>query len=192
MRRASVVLLLLALSTVLAAQTSTPTKSAKSDTVAPVDRAYLQSIWDGWASADIEKQGRFYVQGPGHLFFDVAPLKYNSWQEYHDGVAPSLKDSPKVTYTLNDDLQIHPAGTVHMGDRNTRHGRHFATGRSAEVDVALDRRAGAAGRQMADHPRTRVGCGGTAGTIEISRRGSSIGVEHAFRRAVPAQNVGTL
>ncbi len=89
---------------------SAQTKPAKSDNGAPVDRAYLQSIWDGWASADLDKQGRFYAQGPGHLFFDVAPLKYNSWEEYKAGVAPSLKDSPKVTYTLNDDVQIHPAG----------------------------------------------------------------------------------
>ena len=40
---------------------------AKSDNVAPVDRAYLQSIWDGWASGDIEKQGRFYAQGPAAI-----------------------------------------------------------------------------------------------------------------------------
>ena len=85
-------------------------KAAKSDNVAPVDRAYLQSIWDGWASTDLDKQGRFYAQGNGHLFFDVAPLKYNSWEEYKAGVAPSLKDTPKVTYTLSDDVQIHPAG----------------------------------------------------------------------------------
>jgi ketosteroid isomerase-like protein len=70
----------------------------------------LQSIWDGWASADLDKQGRFYVQGPGHLFFDVAPLKYTSWDEYKAGVAPSLKEAPKVTYTVNDDTQIHPEG----------------------------------------------------------------------------------
>jgi len=75
-----------------------------------VDRTYLQSIWDSWAAADLEKQSQFYVKGSGHLFFDVAPLKYSSWQEYRDGVAPSLKDAPKVTYALNDDLQIHPAG----------------------------------------------------------------------------------
>jgi ketosteroid isomerase-like protein len=85
-------------------------KSAKSG--GPVDKAYLQSIWDGWASNDIEKQGQFYMQGPGHLFFDVAPLKYNSWDEYKAGVAPSLKDSPKVTFTLNDDIQIHPEGKI--------------------------------------------------------------------------------
>ena len=63
-------------------------------------------------SSDLEKQGSFYAQGPGHLFFDVAPLKYDSWDDYKAGVAPSLKDAPKVTYTLNDDLQIHPEGKI--------------------------------------------------------------------------------
>jgi ketosteroid isomerase-like protein len=77
-----------------------------------VDKAYLQSIWDGWTSPDLEKQGHFYAQGPGHLFFDVAPLKYDSWDEYKAAVAPSLKDAPKVTYTLNDDVQIHPEGKI--------------------------------------------------------------------------------
>jgi ketosteroid isomerase-like protein len=116
MCRNILIVLLIAIAAVvpLAAQTapSAPAKAApgKPATPAPVDKAYLQSIWDGWAAADIEKQNQFYVAGPGHLFYDVAPLKYNSWEEYKAGVAPSLKDSPKVTYTLNDDLQIHPAG----------------------------------------------------------------------------------
>lgn len=115
MHRIMIVLAMLALALPSAAQSSSPQQSKESapetKTAAPVDRAYLQGIWDGWASNDIEKQGRFYAQGPGHLFFDVAPLKYNSWEEYKAGVAPSLKDSPKVTYTLSDDVQIHPAGT---------------------------------------------------------------------------------
>lgn len=114
MHRALIALCLLALSLPVAAQSS-PTPQSKTPTApagsaAPVDRAYLQSIWDGWASNDIEKQSRFYASGPGHLFFDVAPLKYNSWEEYKAGVGPSLKDMPKVTYTLSDDVQIHPAG----------------------------------------------------------------------------------
>ncbi len=94
------------------AQAPKEAPKASAATGATVDRAYLQSIWDGWASADLEKQAQFYVKGPGHLFFDVAPLKYSSWEEYRDGVAPSLKDAPKITYALNDDLQIHPAGAI--------------------------------------------------------------------------------
>ncbi len=91
-----------------------PTEAPKTAAAAsaPVDRAYLQSIWDGWATANLEKQAKFYAKGPAHLFFDVAPLKYSSWEEYQAGVAPSLKDAPKVTYALNDDLQIHPEGAI--------------------------------------------------------------------------------
>jgi ketosteroid isomerase-like protein len=109
-------ILVLALSLPLAAQNpaTPPLQEAPKTSTAPatVDRAYLQSIWDGWAGADLEKQSQFYAKGSGHLFFDVAPLKYSSWQEYRDGVAPSLKDAPKVTYALNDDIEIHPAGPV--------------------------------------------------------------------------------
>jgi ketosteroid isomerase-like protein len=98
----------------LVAQNASPpsSKAAAPKSGAPVDKAYLQSIWDGWASNDVEKQGQFYAQGPGHLFFDVSPLKYNSWDEYKAGVAPSLKDSPKVTFTLNNDIQIHSEGKI--------------------------------------------------------------------------------
>ena len=110
MRRVIFSILLVAWVTSAAAQTApSPSKSASP---AAVDKAYLQSIWDGWAAADLDKQGQFYSQGAGHLFFDVAPLKYTSWDEYKAGVAPSLKDAPKVTYTLSDDIQIHPEGKI--------------------------------------------------------------------------------
>lgn len=104
-------LLVTLLSMRAAGQSSQPKAVARS-AVQPVDKAYLQSIWDGWASNDLEKQGRFYAQGPDHLFFDVAPLKYTGWEQYKAGVAPSLKDAPKVTFTLNNDMQIHPEGKI--------------------------------------------------------------------------------
>ena len=115
MRRVFLSLFLLTLVLPGVAQTTTAQKSpaaSQSAATAAVDKAYLQSIWDGWTAADLDKQGRFYAQGPGHLFFDVAPLKYTSWDDYKAGVAPSLKDVPKVTYTLSDDIQIHPEGKI--------------------------------------------------------------------------------
>ncbi len=126
MRQPFFALVALALALPCLAQNQAPAPATAAPTPAPaneapkaapaasgaVDRAYLQSIWDGWAAADLEKQAQFYVKGPNHLFFDVAPLKYSSWEEYRDGVAPSLKDAPKITYALNDDVLIHPAGAV--------------------------------------------------------------------------------
>ena len=75
------------------------------------DKALMQKIWAGWCTLDPANVDQFYAAGP-HTFYDIAPLKYNSWEEYKAGVAPSLKDSPKVTYTLNDDVEIHPEGAV--------------------------------------------------------------------------------
>jgi len=111
MRRVLLSVLVLASMVPAAAQKATPAASP-SPSPAAVDKAYLQSIWDGWTAADLDKQGQFYAQGTGHLFFDVAPLKYDSWDDYKAGVAPSLKDAPKVTYTISDDIQIHPEGKI--------------------------------------------------------------------------------
>jgi ketosteroid isomerase-like protein len=142
MRRAMLALsivFILAIALPLAAQNAAApaakTAAPKSATPAPVDKAYLQSIWDGWSSADIEKQGQFYAQGPDHLFFDVAPLKYNSWDDYKAGVAPSLKDSPKVTYTLNPDIQIHPAGDVTWVDGTLEMGGTTAQGEKQSITL---------------------------------------------------------
>ena len=67
---------MLALFAVLAVFLSIPA-TAQTITGA-VDKAYLQKILDTWSSFDVEKVGQYYVQGPGHLFFDITPLKYTT------------------------------------------------------------------------------------------------------------------
>jgi len=85
-------------------------KSAKAAPTGPLpDKAYLQKIWDGWAGLDASKMREYYAQGD-HTFFDLAPLKYNNWDEYQKGVAALLANYKSAKFTLNDDLQVHPAG----------------------------------------------------------------------------------
>lgn len=84
-------------------------KAAKASTCGGVDRAYLQKILDGWAGLDPTQQKQFYAQGP-HVFFDIAPLKYASWDEFEAGATKDLADYKAVRFTVNDDLQIHRAG----------------------------------------------------------------------------------
>ena len=79
---------------------------------APVDKPYLQKILDTWSSFDVQKVGQYYVQGPGHLFFDITPLEYNGWDEYKAGVQTVLKQYSTFRFTINDDLQIHPSRQV--------------------------------------------------------------------------------
>jgi len=44
------------------------------------------------------------------MFFDVAPLKYNSWDEYKAGVAKEFADYKGAQFTVNDDFEVHPCG----------------------------------------------------------------------------------
>ncbi len=87
-------------------------KAAKASAGGVLDKPYLQKIWDGWAALDASKQKQYYAQGP-HVFFDIAPLKYASWDEYEAGVTKELSDYKAAKFTVNDDLQIHKAGDVY-------------------------------------------------------------------------------
>jgi ketosteroid isomerase-like protein len=75
------------------------------------DQAYLQKIWDGWSTLDPANVAKYYATGP-HVFFDIAPLKYNSWDEYEKGVKGVLAGYKSAKFTLNDDVAIHPHGDL--------------------------------------------------------------------------------
>ena len=84
MKRLSVVLFaLFALTLAAFAKDAKPAKKAAGG---GPDVAYLQKIWDGWATMNTANVAGFYNQEPDHTFFDVAPLKYNGWKEYDVGV----------------------------------------------------------------------------------------------------------
>ena len=72
------------------------------------DAAYLQKIWDGWATLNAANQTPFYAQGP-HTFFDEAPLKYGSWKQFETGVDKILASIKSAQFTV-EEPHIHPAG----------------------------------------------------------------------------------
>lgn len=84
--------------------------AAKPATGAP-DKAHLQKIWDAWSTLDPANAAQFYAQGQ-HVFFDIAPLKYASWDEYQKGVVNVLADFKTAKLTVNDDAEIHSAGPI--------------------------------------------------------------------------------
>ena len=101
---------MLAILTVSAA----PKKSDKKSAAAIPDKAYLQKIWDGWSTLDPANTAQFYASGQ-HTFFDIAPLKYDSWDEYEAGVKKELADYKSAKLTVNDDAQLHSAGEYAWG-----------------------------------------------------------------------------
>ena len=93
------------------------------------DKALMQKIWDGWCTLDPANVAQFYAGGP-HTFFDIAPLKYNSWDEYQKGVVGVLAGYKAASCTVNDDAQVHNAGQVVWGtatvkyDMTQKSGKH--------------------------------------------------------------------
>ena len=81
-------------------------------TTGAVDKVYLQKIWDGWAALDPAGVKQHYAQGP-HVFFDIAPLKYASWDEYQAGSSKLLADFKAARCTVNDDVQVHKSGDAY-------------------------------------------------------------------------------
>lgn len=103
-------ILVLAICLACSAMTSpATTKKMVSEKTATPNKAHLQKIWDGWATLDPANVAQFYASGP-HTFFDIAPLKYSSWDEYHKGVRQVLADFKNAKFTVNDDADFHPAG----------------------------------------------------------------------------------
>ena len=87
-----------------------PKKPAGKKSAVPApDKAYLQKIWDGWTTLDPANTAQFYARGK-HVFFDVAPLKYDSWEEYENNVKKELADYKSAKFTVNDDAEFHSAG----------------------------------------------------------------------------------
>ncbi len=98
---------------VLAISLSSLAAAKKKKAPAPTapDKKYLQKLLDGWSSLNPADMAQYYDQGE-YLFFDIAPLKYNNWAEYQNGVGELLKGYKSVKLTVNDDAQIHTDGNL--------------------------------------------------------------------------------
>jgi ketosteroid isomerase-like protein len=110
-RLSTALLFLIALSLCMSAQTKKSAMKKSAGATAP-DKAYLQKIWDGWATLDPANTAKFYATSGAHTFFDIAPLKYNSWDEYQSGVKGVLAGYKSAKFTVNDDADIHPHGDL--------------------------------------------------------------------------------
>lgn len=101
---------LLTLALCVSAQT-TKRDTKKMAAIPAFDKTYLQQIWDGWSTLDPANTAKFYASGP-NTYFDIAPLKYSSWDEYEKGVKGVLAGYKSAKFTVNGDLAIHPHGDL--------------------------------------------------------------------------------
>lgn len=72
----------------------------------------LRQYWDAWSTLDPAKAAHFYDKTPTNLYFDLAPLKYNGWEQYKQGVVALLADFQSGKVTLNDDVVVQRTGNL--------------------------------------------------------------------------------
>lgn len=95
--------------------TQTKKSAMKKSAAGPApDKALMQKIWDGWSTLDPANVAKYYATGP-HAFFDIAPLKYASWDEYQSGVKNVLAGYKSASCSVNDDATIHSHGDLVWG-----------------------------------------------------------------------------
>ena len=137
MRMAVLILLVfvLALPAFPQPQTSSKVQSAKSETAntqAP-SKALMDAIWAGWSTGNPANVAKYYAKGP-HVFFDIAPLKYDSWAEYERGVTQVLSGFQSLKATVNNDAQIHRHGKLVWGTATVHHADVMKDGSKGDGD----------------------------------------------------------
>lgn len=99
------------------------------------DKAFMQKIWDGWATLDPANVSQYYATGP-HTFFDIAPLKYNSWDEYQSGAKGLLSGFQSAKFTVNEDATFHNEGNLVWATATVK---EEMTEKSGKVDMGVFR-----------------------------------------------------
>jgi ketosteroid isomerase-like protein len=104
MKRLLVVLVLLAVAFV-------PTFAQKKG--GPNFNRIIKEYYAAWSTLNPDNPAPAYAKDADLVFFDVDPVKYTSWQQYHDNfknnVAPGFTS---LTITPNDDVKITRSGNL--------------------------------------------------------------------------------
>lgn len=108
------VVLVIALMFPVAASVSAQTKKAPAKTALEAEfKAMIAQYYTAWSTLDPDKAAKYYAKDADIVFYDVAPLKYNSWAEYRAGVIKAFTETMSSgKLTPNDDLKVTQRGNI--------------------------------------------------------------------------------
>ena len=76
-------------------------------------KALIDRYYAAWSSMNTDNAAPLYAKDADLVFYDIAPLKYNGWQEYAPGVKKNFFDSAtSARLTPNDDLKVTRRGNI--------------------------------------------------------------------------------
>ena len=87
------------------------TKTAKGKAATGgVTKALIQESLDAWSTMDTNKIAPYYSKAPENIFFDIAPMQYNGWEEWAKGVQNLFADYKSFKLSLANEPAIHNQG----------------------------------------------------------------------------------
>jgi ketosteroid isomerase-like protein len=104
---------ILALATILLAGCGgpPPAPAVTEDATAEL-RPYIDKLMADWATLDPSKAAKHYAKDAGLTFYDVAPLKYNGWQEYEEGSKKTFATWKSIKISVSPDLKAYKNGNI--------------------------------------------------------------------------------
>lgn len=77
---------------------------------------FIKRYYEAWNTLNPDNVSQFYAKDADLVFFDITPLKYTSWTQYHDTfkntVAPEFKS---IKLMPGNDLKVTRRGNIAWG-----------------------------------------------------------------------------
>lgn len=86
---------------------------APAQKAAPDFNRIIKEYYAAWSTLNPDNPAPAYAKDPDLVFFDVDPLKYTGWQQYHDNFKNNLAPGfTSLVITPNDDIKITRSGNL--------------------------------------------------------------------------------
>ena len=76
-------------------------------------KALIDQYYAAWSTLNPDNAAKLYARDADLVFYDIAPLKYNNWAEYKEGVKKAFTETMSSgKLTPKDDLKVTQRGSV--------------------------------------------------------------------------------
>ena len=95
----------------------------------------IERYYAAWNTLNADSASRFYAKDSGLVFYDNAPLKYNGWDEYRNGVTIGFFEKISTgKLTPYNDLKVSRRGNIVWTTLTFHLSATFKTGTPLEID----------------------------------------------------------
>jgi ketosteroid isomerase-like protein len=96
-------------------------------------KTLIQHYWEAWSTLQPDNVAPMYAKEADAVFFDIAPVKYNGWEEYRVGVKQVFAGAASASFVPNEDLKVTRHGNIAWTSNTFRGTIHQKDGKTMEL-----------------------------------------------------------